>query len=123
MFNAEISGSVNWAPNNPKLVFTGEALTFMRLSPMINCHQGINSEITSTIKVIIPAANPNQLTFVFNLSPWRHHNPTGISYIVNVHLGSCNESIQVFEGDVDVVVLGTAVRFFEVVQCCLCPAS
>jgi hypothetical protein len=67
MFRAEISGNVNWVPNNPKLVFTGDALMFIRLSPTVNCHQGIKSDTTSTIKVIIPAANPNQLTFVFNI--------------------------------------------------------
>jgi len=66
-FKAKISGNVNWAPNKPKLVFTGEALTFIRLSPTVNCHHGINKEITSTINVTIPAAKPNQFTFRFNI--------------------------------------------------------
>ncbi len=68
--NAEISGKVNWSPNKPKFVLTGDASTFMKLSPTVSCHHGINSEITSTIKVRIPAAKPNQLMFRFkSMSP------------------------------------------------------
>ena len=63
-FKAEISGSVNCAPNKPKFVLTGEALTLMRLAPTVNCHHGMYSEITSTSNVKIPAASPNQLMFL-----------------------------------------------------------
>lgn len=64
---AEISGKVNWAPNKSKFVLTGDASIFIRLSPTVNCHHGIYSEITSTVNVRIPAAKPNQLIFRFKL--------------------------------------------------------
>ena len=54
-FRAQIMGMVNWVPNKPKLVLTGEALILMRPCPTVSCHHGMKSEMTSATKVMIPA--------------------------------------------------------------------
>jgi hypothetical protein len=38
--SANISGTVNDLPRNPKFAFTGEAFIVIKLSPTVSCHQG-----------------------------------------------------------------------------------
>jgi len=73
MLSATMNGIVNEASRKPIFVFTGEALTVIKSSPTVSCHQGENSE-TTTIKIVVtPPARANQLNLV--KIPFIHFHP------------------------------------------------
>lgn len=64
MLSANMNGIVNEVSRKPMFMFTGEALTVIKSSPTVSCHQGKTND-TAIIKIVVtPPARANQLNFV-----------------------------------------------------------
>ncbi len=64
MLSANINGIVDEVSRKPMFTFTGEALTVIKSSPTVSCHQGVNIDTAIIKSVVKLPARANQLNFV-----------------------------------------------------------